>query len=316
MPAERAGEAVLVGDGLRPRDARADPRDVAVQPLVHSPDLRKNADGSVDIYFGPKAPAGKESNWVPTSAGGQFEVLFRLYGPEKPFFDKTWRLPDIEECRDSEETQRRERLWPPNCARGLPLAGWLQPAFRRSAQAAKTRRQRRPVTADNFIRAETRPVLRAAVVKRGLRQVPPLPRAHADRQPDRDPRQPRHAVLGGRVRPRCGAGDDHAAGRGQALHVDDRDRRGSIRAGTVVYGAGTLHLHARRRSARATSWRRSARWSIRRTRRTSSRSTRLQDAIKIEQPGGPGKFEVPNWDPASQKKVRDALMVLGETLPD
>jgi hypothetical protein len=61
-----------------------------------TPGLQKNNDGSVDIYFGPKAPAGKESNWVPTSADGKFEVLFRLYGPEKPLFDKTWRLPDIE----------------------------------------------------------------------------------------------------------------------------------------------------------------------------------------------------------------------------
>jgi hypothetical protein len=58
--------------------------------------LQKNADGSVDVYFGPKALAGKESNWVPTSADGKFEVLFRLYGPEKPLFDKTWILPDIE----------------------------------------------------------------------------------------------------------------------------------------------------------------------------------------------------------------------------
>jgi hypothetical protein len=61
-----------------------------------TPGLQKNADGSVEIYFGPKAPAGKESNWVPTSADGKFEVLFRLYGPEKPLFDKTWKLPDIE----------------------------------------------------------------------------------------------------------------------------------------------------------------------------------------------------------------------------
>jgi hypothetical protein len=38
----------------------------------------------------PKAPAGKESNWVPTKSGGEFEVLFRFYGPEKPLFDKTW----------------------------------------------------------------------------------------------------------------------------------------------------------------------------------------------------------------------------------
>lgn len=63
-----------------------------------SPGLQKNADGSVDIYFGPRAPAGKESNWVPTSADGKFEVLFRLYGPEKPLFDKTWVLPDIEQA--------------------------------------------------------------------------------------------------------------------------------------------------------------------------------------------------------------------------
>jgi hypothetical protein len=58
--------------------------------------LQKNADGSVDVYFGPKAPAGKEPNWVPTSPSGTFEVLFRFYGPEKPLFDKKWVLPDIE----------------------------------------------------------------------------------------------------------------------------------------------------------------------------------------------------------------------------
>jgi hypothetical protein len=61
-----------------------------------SPGLQTNADSSVDIYFGPKAPVGKESNWVPTSTDGEFEVLFRFYGPEKPVFDKTWKLLDIE----------------------------------------------------------------------------------------------------------------------------------------------------------------------------------------------------------------------------
>jgi hypothetical protein len=61
--------------------------------------LQKNADGSVEVYFGPKAPAGKESNWIPTSADGKFEVLFRLYGPEKSLFDKTWKLPDIEKTQ-------------------------------------------------------------------------------------------------------------------------------------------------------------------------------------------------------------------------
>jgi hypothetical protein len=61
-----------------------------------TPGLQTNVDGSVDVYFGPTPPAGKESNWVPTSTDGGFEVLFRFYGPEKPLFEKTWRLPDIE----------------------------------------------------------------------------------------------------------------------------------------------------------------------------------------------------------------------------
>jgi hypothetical protein len=59
-------------------------------------DLKKNGDGGVDLYFAPKAPPEQETNWIPTSAGGRFEVLFRLYGPEKPLFDKSWTLPDIE----------------------------------------------------------------------------------------------------------------------------------------------------------------------------------------------------------------------------
>jgi hypothetical protein len=64
-----------------------------------TPGLQKNPDGSVDIYFAPKAPQGKDSNWVPTSAGNGFEVLFRLYGPDKAFAEKTWKLPDIEKLQ-------------------------------------------------------------------------------------------------------------------------------------------------------------------------------------------------------------------------
>jgi hypothetical protein len=60
------------------------------------PELQRNADGSFDLYFGPEPPHGKDSNWVPTSPTGKFEVMFRLYGPEKPFFEKKWVLPDIE----------------------------------------------------------------------------------------------------------------------------------------------------------------------------------------------------------------------------
>ena len=58
--------------------------------------MQKNPDGSVDLYFGPEAPAGKETNWVPTDPLRGFELMFRAYGPQKPLFDKAWVLPDIE----------------------------------------------------------------------------------------------------------------------------------------------------------------------------------------------------------------------------
>ena len=61
-----------------------------------TPGLQANPDGSVDLWFGPKPPAGGNSNWVPTSADGGFEIMFRFYGPEPALFDKSWRLPDVE----------------------------------------------------------------------------------------------------------------------------------------------------------------------------------------------------------------------------
>ncbi|SEN62855.1 Uncharacterized conserved protein [Flavobacterium sp. CF108] len=64
-----------------------------------SPGLQKNSDGSVDIYFGAKGLAGKESNWVPTDPKRKFELLARFYGPEKGFFDKTWKMGDVEEVK-------------------------------------------------------------------------------------------------------------------------------------------------------------------------------------------------------------------------
>jgi hypothetical protein len=63
-------------------------------------EMRKNADGSVNLYLGPNAPALKESNWIYTAPGRNFLTLFRLYGPDKPLFDKTWRLPDIEKINE------------------------------------------------------------------------------------------------------------------------------------------------------------------------------------------------------------------------
>jgi Protein of unknown function (DUF1214) len=59
-------------------------------------DLKKNADGSIDLYFGPQAPSGGESNWLETVPGSGFYPMFRFYTPTAPLFDGTWSLPDIE----------------------------------------------------------------------------------------------------------------------------------------------------------------------------------------------------------------------------
>ncbi len=54
-----------------------------------------NDDGTVDLFFGPEAPAGKEKNWVKTIPGEGWEILLRLYGPLEPYFDGTWKPDDF-----------------------------------------------------------------------------------------------------------------------------------------------------------------------------------------------------------------------------
>ncbi len=58
--------------------------------------LLVNEDGSIDVYFGPKAPAGKENNWVQTVPGTAWNTILRLYGPLEPFYNQTWRPGEIE----------------------------------------------------------------------------------------------------------------------------------------------------------------------------------------------------------------------------
>jgi len=65
-------------------------------------DLAKNADGSINIYIGPKKPVGdKAKNWIPTEAGRAWFPYFRLYSPKKAFLDQTWVLPDIQKAKSA-----------------------------------------------------------------------------------------------------------------------------------------------------------------------------------------------------------------------
>lgn len=57
--------------------------------------LQVNNDGSVDIYFGPDEPEGHASNWLPTE-GKRPYVWMRLYGPDTPFWEKSFVMPDVE----------------------------------------------------------------------------------------------------------------------------------------------------------------------------------------------------------------------------
>ena len=62
--------------------------------------LEVNDDGTVDLYFGPQRPAGvPESNWVQTNQDEGWFVLFRFFGPERSYYDKTWKLPDFEKVK-------------------------------------------------------------------------------------------------------------------------------------------------------------------------------------------------------------------------
>ncbi len=62
----------------------------------NKPGMINNADGSYNVFFGPKAPDGQENNWVQTVPDKGWNMLFRLYGPLEPWFEKTWRPGDPE----------------------------------------------------------------------------------------------------------------------------------------------------------------------------------------------------------------------------
>ncbi len=82
--------------------------DTATRSMIQNPSndsarssldkLKTNADGSLDLYFGPagSAPAGLEANWIETVPGKGFYPMMRFYSPKAGLFDGTWKLPDVE----------------------------------------------------------------------------------------------------------------------------------------------------------------------------------------------------------------------------
>ena len=63
--------------------------------VASNSNLKPNADGSAEIWFGPAAPKDANANWIKTVPGRGYFVAIRLYAPTRAFFDKTWKPDDI-----------------------------------------------------------------------------------------------------------------------------------------------------------------------------------------------------------------------------
>jgi hypothetical protein len=61
--------------------------------------LQTNEDGSIDLYFGPTAPEGKENNWVQTNPGESWFMYMRFYGPLKPYDQQTYQMNKVQKIK-------------------------------------------------------------------------------------------------------------------------------------------------------------------------------------------------------------------------
>ena len=68
--------------------------------------LLVNQDGSVDVWFGPDAPAGKENNWIQTIPGKGWNMILRLYDPLESWLNKTWMPREIEKVKKEHSIKR------------------------------------------------------------------------------------------------------------------------------------------------------------------------------------------------------------------
>lgn len=62
-------------------------------------EIKTEPDGSVKVFIGPEAPPGYEDNWVQSNRGEGFFAYLRLYGPTEPYYDKSWKMPDVKRIK-------------------------------------------------------------------------------------------------------------------------------------------------------------------------------------------------------------------------
>jgi Protein of unknown function (DUF1214) len=89
-------EIVLVGDRVRPEQPQRDQDRPRQRCLAFVFELKDKAGSSVDLYFSPSTPQGHEGEWIKTISGKGWFAYFRIYGPEQPVFDGSWKPADFE----------------------------------------------------------------------------------------------------------------------------------------------------------------------------------------------------------------------------
>jgi hypothetical protein len=92
--------SVTVYDAATRSEIQTDQDRAALRSLIELTPKKVGKDAKeVDLYFGPKAPDGKEERWIKTTTGKGWFTYFRIFGPEKAAFDGSWRPGDFEEVK-------------------------------------------------------------------------------------------------------------------------------------------------------------------------------------------------------------------------
>ncbi len=263
-----------------------------------APGLKRDTDGGVTLHLQNESPGKeRESNWLPAPAG-PFFVVMRLYWPKEEVLDGRWKEPPLQRVKAEDRVAKPAQI---EEAKGIT-----------TGQAGTA--QALPVTLENFVRAETDTYFGAVVKKGGFGKFDPS-RELAPIDGQTVIRLNRDTLYSSGI-------FDLEAGPVTITMPDAGKRFISMQVINqdhytygVFYGAGKHTLSQKKVGTRYVV----AAFRILVDPLAPgdvAEVHKLQDAIKVEQPGGPGKFEVPAWDPLSQKKVRDALLVLADTLPD
>lgn len=271
------------------------------------PDLVRDADGSITLYVQHESPGeDKEANWLP-APDGPFFMVMRQYWPKPEALDGTWNVPPaVRIAAESVSVDSTAVSGGPKLSEVPDLAS--QERWRRNAEGKVV------VTPDNFIRAES-DMYMAGQVHDGAfgrfkhtREVAPIDRQLVVRL-NRDTIYS-SGVFDLDAGPVTITLPDPGERFLSALVINE-DHYNPF----VFYGSGT---HTLTREDVGTRYVMVAVRILANPADSEDlrEATALQDAITASQPGGPGSFEIPDWDPVSQKQVRDALIALSNTIPE